>query len=83
MIEVKKLRKGSRVLRFYENGEVGEFIITKVEEHPEDGWFAYADWADDDYSTVIGETIQDKYEYGRRRNDRRPRNYKENQDERN
>lgn len=79
MIEISKLKKGSRIIRHWSEGETvtSDFIVTKIVEDGEVGWIAYVDWSDDDCSTTIYENDQHKYEYGRRRNDPRPRHYKE------
>lgn len=83
MIEISKLKKGSRIIRHWSSGETAtsDFIVTKIIEDEELGWIAYVDWSDDDCSTTIYEANQHKYEYGRRRNDRRPRHYKEIKEE--
>lgn len=83
MIEISKLKIGSRIIRHWTEGETAtsDFIVTKIVEDEELGWIAYVDWSDDDCSTTIYEANQHKYEYGRRRNDRRPRHYKEIKEE--
>lgn len=83
MIEISKLKKGSRIIRHWTEGETAtsDFIVTKIVEDEELGWIAYVDWSDDDCSTTIYESNQHKYEYSRRRNDRRPRHYKEIKEE--
>lgn len=83
MIEISKLKKGCRIIRHWAEGETktSDFIVTQIVEDEELGWICYADWSDDDYSTTIHETDQHKYEYGRRRNDRRPRHWKEIKEE--
>jgi len=75
MIEIQKLRKGQRVLRFYTEGEtsVCDLIVTMAAFDSVLGWHATLDWSDDDYSTTIFEKDQHKYEYGRRRWDRKPK----------
>jgi len=77
MIEISKLKKSSRIIRHWTEGETetSDFIITQIVEDEELGWIAYVDWSDDDCSTTIHEADQHKYEYGRRRNDRRPRHW--------
>ena len=83
MISISKLKKGSRIIRHWPEGETktSDFIVTQIVEDEELGWICYADWSDDDYSTTIHEVDQHKYEYGRRRNDRRPRHWKETKEE--
>lgn len=83
MIEISKLKVGSRIIRHWTEGETAtsDFIVTKIVEDEELGWIAYVDWSDDDCSTTIYESNQHKYEYGRRNNDRRPRHYKEIKEE--
>ena len=78
MIDIKALRKGQRIIRHWSEGETktSDFIVTNVDETI-DGWVAYADYSDDDYTTTIQEKDQDKYEYGRRRWDRKPKTAKE------
>jgi len=79
VIEISKLKKGSRVIRHWKEGEtkISEFIVTSTVNDPNAGWICHLDWADDDYCKKIFEKDQKDYEYGRRRNDRTPRNYKE------
>lgn len=83
MIEISKLKKGSRIIRHWSEGETktSDFIVTQIVEDEELGWICYADWSDDDYSTTIHEADQHKYEYGRRRNDRKPKHWKEIKEE--
>lgn len=83
MIEISKLKKGSCIIRHWTEGETAtsDFIITQIVEDEELGYIAYADWSDDDCSTIIHERDQHKYEYGRRSGDRRPRHYKEIKEE--
>lgn len=75
MIEIQKLRKGQRILRFYTEGETSviDMIVTAAAYDSVLGWHAHLDWSDDDYSTTIFEKDQHKYEYGRRRWDRKPK----------
>lgn len=75
MIDISKLKKGSRIIRHWSEGETktSDFIVTQIVEDEELGWICYADWSDDDYSTTIFEKDQHKYEYGRRRWDRKPK----------
>lgn len=79
MIEISKLKKGSRIIRHWTEGDTAtsDFIVTLVVKDEELGWICYADWSDDDYSTTIYEKDQCKYEYGRRSTDRCPRHCKE------
>jgi hypothetical protein len=83
MIDISKLKKGSRLIRHWCEGEdkTSDFIVTSVVQDPDKGWIAEVDWSDDDYNTTIYEQDQHKYEYGRRRNDRRPRHWKEIKEE--
>ena len=79
MIEISKLKKGSRIIRHWTEGETAtsDFIVTSVLHDTDKGWVCEADWSDDDYSTTIYEKDQHKYEYGRRRWDRKPKTPKE------
>lgn len=83
MIEISKLKKGSRIIRHWTEGETAtsDFIVTQIVEDEELGWICYADWSDDDCSATIHENDQHKYEYGRRSGDRRPRHWKEIKEE--